>query len=99
MNLINFALLISKTELETIVEPIITLCGYIVPVMLAVVGSLGAIWCIILGMKYAKADEPQEHEKAKNGLKNAIIGFVLIFILLIMLQVGIDIFTEWYSSY
>ena len=42
--------------------------------------------------------EWQEHEKAKNGLKNAIIGFVLIFILLIMLQVGLPILSEWLAA-
>ena len=67
--------------------------------MLAVVGAVGALWCILLGVKYAKADDPQEHEKAKKGLINAIVGFVLIIVLLIMLKIGTTVFTEWWANY
>ena len=89
---------ISVDEINKIVAPIIEICEVLVPVLLSVVGALGALYCILLGIKYAKADDPQEHEKAKNGLKNAIIGFVLIFVLLIMLKVGINVFSEWLAS-
>ena len=87
------------TDLNFIVQPIVTLCGQLVPILLAVVGAVGALWCILLGVKYAKADDPQEHEKAKKGLINAIVGFVLIFVLLIMLKIGTTVFTEWWANY
>lgn len=96
LNLINA---ISVDEINKIVEPIIEICDVLVPVLLSVVGALGALYCILLGIKYAKAEDPQEHEKAKNGLKHAIIGFVLIFVLLIMLKVGINVFSEWLASH
>jgi hypothetical protein len=67
--------------------------------MLSVVGAVGALWCILLGVKYAKADDPQEHEKAKKGLINAIVGFVLIFVLLIMLNIGAKVLTDWWATY
>ena len=89
----------SQGNLEKIVKPILDVCDVLVPVLLSVVGSIGAIYCIILGVKYARADEPQEHDKAKKALKNAIIGFVLIFILLAMLQVGLTVFENWYPNY
>lgn len=40
--------------------------------------AIGAVYCILLGVKFAKAEEPQEHEKAKNHMKNAIIGYGLL---------------------
>ena len=86
-------------DLNSIIQPVLDICNTLVPIMLAVVGAVGALWCILLGVKYAKADDPQEHEKAKKGLLNAIIGFVLIFVLLIMLNIGTDVFTEWWSTY
>ena len=86
-------------DLNTIIQPVLDICNTIVPIMLAVVAAVGSLWCILLGVKYAKADDPQEHEKAKKGLINAIVGFVLIFVLLIMLKIGAQIFTNWWANY
>ena len=86
-------------DMNSIVQPILDICKTLVPIMLAVVGAVGALWCILLGVKYARADDPQEHEKAKKGLVNAIIGFVLIFVLLIMLNIGTSVLTEWWRGY
>ena len=86
-------------QIKTIIQPVLDLCNSLVPIMLLIVGAVGALWCILLGVKYAKADDPQEHEKAKKGLVNAIVGFVLIFILLIMLNIGTNVLTEWWDGY
>ena len=86
-------------DLKTIIQPVLDICNTLVPIMLAVVGAVGALWCILLGVKYAKADDPQEHEKAKKGLVNAIVGFVLIFVLLIMLNIGTNVLTNWWNDY
>ncbi len=93
--------LISMTtaEMNKIIAPILEVCKILVPALLAVVGAVGAIFCILLGVKYARASEPQEHENAKKALQHAIVGFVLIFVLLIMLQVGVTIFTDWWQGY
>ncbi|MBR1847408.1 MAG: hypothetical protein IJ787_06815 [Bacilli bacterium] len=92
-------LAISEKDLNSVVKPLLEVLGVVVPVLLTVVGAVGAIWVIFLGVKYAKAEEPQEHEKARNSLKNAIIGFVLIFVLLVALQLALGIFTNWYRTY
>ena len=86
-------------NLNTIIQPVLDICNTLVPIMLAVVAAVGALWCILLGVKYAKADDPQEHEKAKKGLVNAIVGFVLIFVLLIMLNIGTNVLREWWATY
>lgn len=99
MGSLTFADTITKDQLAPIAQPIIDICSAVLPVLLAVVGAIGAIWCIVLGVKLAKADDPQEHEKAKKGLRNAIIGFVLIFVLLIALRVALAIFVKWYNNY
>ena len=97
ISLITYAM--SEKDLNKIVKPLLEVLNVLVPVLLGVVGALGAVWVIFLGVKYAKAEEPQEHEKARNSLKHAIIGFVLIFVLLIALQIGLTVFTNWYQTY
>ena len=98
-NLLVYADSMSKAELEQIVKPLLDVLKVLVPVLLGVVGAVGAVWVIFLGVKFARAEEPQDHEKAKGNLKNAIIGFSLIFILLVALQIGVTIFTNWYQNY
>ena len=90
---------ISEKDLNQVVKPLTDVLSVVVPVLLGVVGALGTVWVIILGVKYARAEDPQEHEKARNSLKNAIIGFVFIFVLLVAVQVGVRLFTSWYKNY
>ena len=92
-------LLVTTSDAERLINPIIKLVNVFLPSLLTLVGTLGMVYCVILDIKYAKADDPQEHEKAKNGLKNAIIGFVLIFVLLVALQIGVNVMQNWWSTY
>ncbi|MDR3242733.1 MAG: pilin [Clostridiales Family XIII bacterium] len=83
---------------EEIASPIIGLLDLVLTPALLLVGAVGAIFCIFLGIKLAKADEPQERDKAKSALKNAVIGFVLIFVLIVALRVGLPAMSGWLSS-
>ena len=78
-----------------IVSPVIGLLDMVVGPALLVVGALGAVWCIILGVKLAKAEEQQDRDKAKNSLKNALIGFIAIFVLLAILAIAMPALAEW----
>ena len=84
---------------ESVVAPIVSLLNQILGPMLLVVGAVGSLYCVILGVKYAKAEEPQDREKAKGALKNAIIGFVLIFVLILALNLLKDPLIAWIESY
>lgn len=79
-------------------KPVIDLLTDLLTPMLLLVGAIGTIYCVFLGLKYAKADEPQEQQKAKSALKNAIIGFVMIFVLIVVLKVGIDPLANWVNA-
>ena len=60
--------------------PIVSLLNQLMGPLLLIVGALGSLYCVVLGVKYAKAEEPQEREKAKGALKGAVVGFLLIFV-------------------
>jgi len=88
----------SGPDFDSVAAPIIDLINALVNPALAIVGALGTLFCIILGVKYAKAEEPQEREKAKSHLKNAIIGFVLIFVLILVLKLSMGILEDWVAD-
>lgn len=82
-------------NLDDAVNPIKGLLESVLTYVIILVAAAGAIFCVTLGVKFARAEEPQEREKAKQHLKNAIIGYVLIFILVVALRVGTPILLDW----
>ena len=79
-------------------SPVVSLINSLIGPVISVVVAVGAIYCVILGVKLAKADEPQEREKAKMALKNAIIGFFLIFILIVVMRLMVPTLVTWVEN-
>lgn len=82
-------------NMTEIVTPITDLIQEFLAPLLLVVGAVGTLYCVLLGVKYARAEEPQDREKAKAHLKGAIIGFVLIFVLIVLLRFMLPYLTNW----
>ncbi len=91
-------LLTSSNPFSEAAVPIIQLINMALGPALGIVAALGAIWCVILGVKLAKADEPQEKEKAKSSLRNAVIGYLLIFILIVVLRLSLKPMINWVNE-
>ncbi|MCD8089614.1 MAG: pilin [Clostridiales bacterium] len=89
----------SSNTFSTILGPIITLINTAVAPILTLVVAIGAIYCIFIGVKIAKAEEQQDREKAKQQLKNAIIGFLLIFVLIVALRLGLSPLQSWMNQF
>ncbi len=81
-----------------VATPVVQLLNMATGPLLMIVGALGTLYCVILGVKLAKAEEPQEREKAKAALKNAIIGFIIIFVLITALNVMMDPLMNWMNT-
>ena len=81
-----------------IAAPIVSLLNSLMEPLLLIVGALGSLYCVILGVKYAKAEEPQDREKAKGALKNAVVGFVLIFVLILGLNLLMPQMVNWVNE-
>ncbi|MCR5739475.1 MAG: pilin [Lachnospiraceae bacterium] len=99
--LTNLGVLLSKTNDNPFAEaakPIVNLINMAVGPLIAIVVALGAIYGVFLGIKLAKAEEPQDKQKAKGQLKNAIIGFLLIFVILVVLKVASKPMLDWVNS-
>ena len=86
------------TNFDTVTKPIVDLINSLLSPVLSIVGAVGALYCVVLGVKYAKAEEPQDREKAKGHLKSAIIGFVLIFVMMLALKLAMPILQNWVAT-
>ena len=89
-----YALAIDELQAFEMVAPVMDIIKVFIPVILTLVATVGFIWCIVLGVKFAKSSDPQEHQQAKKSLINAIIGFVLIFVLMLVLNIAFPYFLE-----
>ena len=85
-------------DLTSVVNPVVGLIKSFTKPLLLIVGAGGFLYCIILGVKYATAEEPQEREKRKQAIKTAIIGYLLIFILVVILRLSIGPLTKWMAG-
>lgn len=85
-------------DFSNVVNPVVSLINSFVRPAMALVAAAGTLYCILLGVKFAQAEEPQDREKAKSHLKNAIIGFVLIFVLIVLLNLAMDPLLKWVSD-
>ena len=88
----------TSSALDTAVKPVANLIYALLNPALIIVGAVGSLYCVILGVKYAKCEEPQEREKAKGNLKNAIVGFVLIFVLMVLLKLLTPVLINWTNA-
>ena len=87
-----------SANLEEVTQPIKGLVEQVFSVLIGLVGAIGAVYCISLGIKFARAEEPQEREKSKQHLKNAIIGFVIIFVLVVALRIAVPNLESWMNA-
>lgn len=91
-------LLAAAVDFAPIIAPVLEVLNALLWPCIAIVGSVGTIYCIFLGVKLAKSDEQNSREKAKKDLIGAIIGFLVIFILIVGLKIAMPILEEWVKS-
>ena len=80
------------------VQPVLEIINALLWPLIAVVGSIGTIYCVYLGIKYSKAETAQDREQAKKNLIGAIVGFLIIFVLIVTLKIVMPILENWVES-
>lgn len=94
-----YNLLAGGPNLAPAVQPVYDVVSVVLPIVLGIIFLVGVFKCISLGIAFSKSDENGTHEKAKKDLINAIIGFVLIFVLVAVMYLLRDIIIEWISGF
>ena len=94
----NTTPVLADVDFYPVIEPILEIIDAILWPAIAVVVAVGTIYCISLGVKISKADEQGSREKAKKDLIGAIVGFLLIFVLVLALKIAVPILENWVRS-
>jgi Na+-translocating ferredoxin:NAD+ oxidoreductase RnfA subunit len=96
--MIQIILLAAGVNFEPVIKPVLDILNAILWPAIAVVGSAGTVYCVFLGIKIAKSDEQNSREKAKKDLLGAVVGFALIFVLIVALKIATPILQEWVKA-
>ena len=83
-----YNLLAGGPNLAPAVQPVYDVVSVVLPIVLGIIFLVGVFKCISLGIAFSKKD-----------LINAIIGFVLIFVLVAVMYLLRDIIIEWISGF
>ena len=68
-----------------VVSPIYEFLDTFGPALIGILLGVGSLYCIILGVQYAKAEKGEERDVAKKKAVNAAISFGVIIILVVLL--------------
>ncbi len=95
-NYIN--LLASSSQAESATTPLYDAISTIGPYAIGVVLVLGLIYGVIIGVKFAKAEDSKERATLQKALINGIIGFITILILVVILYAIREPLNKWMMS-
>jgi hypothetical protein len=93
-----YAVILAAVDFNPVIKPVLDVLNAILWPAIAIVGSVGTIYCIFLGIKIAKSDEQNSREKAKKDLIGAVIGFLIVFILIVGLKILMPIMQDWVKT-
>ncbi len=94
-----YNLLANGPDMTNAVQPVYDFVSVLLPILLGLIFLIGMFKCISLGIAFSKSDENGTHEKAKKDLINAIVGFSLIFVLILVLFLLREPIITWISGY
>ncbi len=95
VSLTAFAQSGTDADVNAVASPIFELFSRFMPALLVIVASVGILYCAILGLKYSKTEGTRERELALEHLKSSVIGFVIIFVLILALSILTDFMSDW----
>lgn len=76
---------VTQSEDHGAVSPIYEFLDTFGPFLIGMLLGIGTLYCIILGVQYAKAEKGDEREVAKKKAVNAAVSFGVIAILVVLL--------------
>lgn len=75
------------TWIKNIIVPILKVLDQLLVPVIIILGVAGAIYGIVLGVQFSKAETADKREETKKRLINAVIGVVIMLVALIGMKI------------
>ena len=96
--MLNFISFLSAGNAANAVDPLYDAITTIGPYAIAVCAVLLIFYGIILGVKFARAEDSKERKQLQTALVNGIIGIAAVLILVIILYAIREPLVDWMNS-
>jgi len=70
---------------DTAYEKFKEVFGIVMPVLIGVIAMFGIVYGILLGIKFAKAEDTEARDKAKGQLINMVIGVLVALVIAVVM--------------
>ena len=98
-NICNFISIIAAgSQGANSVDPIYDFIDTVGPYAISIVLVLGLFYGVIMGVRYAKAEESKERAAVQKALINGVIGIFAIFVLVVIVYAIREPLVEWMNS-
>ena len=74
---------------KEMIQPIFDILGWLLPVIMILLGVAGVIYIIIVGVQYAKSENADEKDAAKKKLINIAVALIIMLVALIVVFIFI----------
>lgn len=98
MEIFNMISLLASNSASNAVDPLYNAISLIGPYAMSVVLALGLIYGVIVGVRFAKAEKSEDRAALQKVLVNGVIGFVAVFILILILYAIREPLTRWMNG-
>ena len=79
----------APTWIQNMIKPIFDILAWLLPIIMILLGVAGAIYIIIVGVQYAKAENADEKDQAKKKLINIAVALIIMLVSLIVVFIFI----------
>lgn len=94
-----FYMLGAAVGLKDAIAPVVALVKEAVPVLLTLFCAVMGVLAVMHAFVYAKAEDPQQKQVAKQKLVNLIIAFLIAFALNVVFTILTPMMTDWVSTF
>ena len=87
-----------ESEWMAMMKTLVKIVDQFLPVAMIMLGVVGAIWVIVLGVQYGKAESDEVKNEAKKKLINTLVGVCIGLLIMIVLTVWLknsDAIADW----
>ena len=64
-----------------------SIADWLLPVIMILIGMVGAIYAVVLGVRYSQAESDEKKNEAKKKMINALVGVLIAILIMLVMMI------------